>query len=293
MKSKIIASAAITFYSLLFAFCPTPAQAGTETLKLSPAFNYHSFSAGDQTGGEVTVTNSGDTAFSFRVYASDYWVQGEAYEPVFTDNKINSSAADWFSFNKTQYTLAPGEKVNVSYKINAPKSVGPGGYYAAIFIETQPLAGGISRQKRVGSLLYLTVSGSTSKSGKLLSWQVPFWQTKPPLQAVARLQNNGNVHYEANGVITVSDLFGRTKTSMAVSGVVLPGTTRRIDAEWEQAPRFGLLKVSGHIRALDQNYVLAPKLVFMLTPEMAFILLALVGGLVYNLWKYGKRHAAS
>jgi hypothetical protein len=75
-----------------------------------------------------------------------------------------NSLASWISFETTGlFIIAPKSNRKVNYTINTPRGAIPGGHYGAIFFnspENSNVTGGnISMNRRIGSLLLVTVPG--------------------------------------------------------------------------------------------------------------------------------------
>ena len=104
-----------------------------------------------------------------------------------------------YTSKKQPTHLNPGEKVDVDFTINVPKSAQSGGHYAVIFAETKPSSAqsdsSVVRKKRVGMIVYAQIKGDNSVGGKVVSTTIPFLQTSLPLAASSRVENSGNVEY--------------------------------------------------------------------------------------------------
>jgi hypothetical protein len=74
-----------------------------------------------------------------------------------------TSLASWISFDATGlFTIAPKSNRTVGYTINTPANAVPGGHYGAIFFNSPESTNGgtISMNRRIGSLLLITVPGT-------------------------------------------------------------------------------------------------------------------------------------
>ena len=74
------------------------------------------------------------------------------------------SLASWISFETTGlFTIAPKSNRKINYSINTPTGAIPGGHYGAIFFNSPEhnnvTGGSISMNRRIGSLLLVTVPG--------------------------------------------------------------------------------------------------------------------------------------
>lgn len=277
MSKKWLSTLAVfTIFSIIF-LSPTAAHAAQQQLTISPTASNQSIEPGSVTTGSFQVVNQGDGSYTFHVYATPYFVSGEDYSPEFTPIRGRPNVTDWFRFSVTEAPIQPGQAVTVSYKLTVPKTTPAGGYYAVAFAETQlPKAKeGITLNERVGQIFYLRIAGDVKEQGKLLSWKANLLQ-ESPLLAVARLENDGAVHYTSNIEINVRDIFGKPKYTLKTNKVILPQTIRKITAKWTKAPPIGLFKVNGTATVLGQTKVLPTQYVLIMSKTVRLVLLVIV-----------------
>lgn len=259
-----------------------------ESITLSPAVNKPVTNAGATVNEKLTIVNDGETDYRFLLYARPFSVTSEQYDPNFTEVNERTEAYQWVQFERTDLSIKAGETIEVPYILTVPQNAAPGGHYAVLFAETQPPESEgtqVARKKRVGSLLYITVNGDLKQSGSIESWKANFWQKARPLNAEVRIKNDGNVHYQASVQATYSNIFGKARFHLNQEQLILPGTTRRVETPWQNAPYLGIFKVSGQVNYLDKTEALPTKWVILLPmPIIAgvgvIILLAAVGAIV-------------
>ena len=257
-----------------------------QSITASPTNQRLTVAAGSVTRGTFSVYNSGTTDYTFNVSAEPFGVKGEDYEQSFQLQPGASDVSKWFKFDATSYRAKAGQTIAVPYRLNVPGGVGPGGYYAVLFAQTQipPKDGsGVTARKRVGVTYYLTVSGEAKQAGSVSSFTTNWFQANAPLEANLRLANTGNVHYDSSVLMRISDVFGNTKAEITDTKTVLPQTVRHIPLNWAQAPGFGVFKVAGSVTFLGRTEQLPAHYVLMLSPT-AFVVIALI---VVALGSYG------
>lgn len=229
-----------------------------ESITLSPVSKRYEVKAGESKKDSFKVVNDGRVAYDFVVYARPYSVNDESYVPDFTSDAKNADAYRWVQFEKSSYHLEAGKSIEVKYTLRVPETATPGGHYGVLFAETQPEqtneGSAVIRKKRVGSILYATVDGDVTRSGKLLSTSVPFLQIKPPLTASLRVSNSGNTDFSVKSTMTIYDVFGGKKFSGEREVAVLPSTTREIVMEWPGVSWIGLYKVDMTTSFLDNQH---------------------------------------
>lgn len=255
-----------------------------ESITASPATQRSSVNAGGTISDTITIINDGTIAYDYVVGASPFSVLNEDYKQSFNLPENTTDTSKWFKFSKIRYHLDPGQRINVPYTINVPANAAPGGHYAVVFATTQPNkpATTVVAQKRVGTIFYLTVNGALSKKGNVETWGSQYWQNEAPLVSNLRMRNAGNVHYDTEVKLSITDMFGNVKASPAATAIVLPQTIRKIDLKWEQAPSFGLFRVGGSVQYLDKtealpsHYVLMMSAKFFLGMVTAVMILAVI-----------------
>lgn len=270
------------------------ADSGTsESITLSPATSQPKLTPGKSTQGELTVINNGTKDYTFITYARPFSVQGENYDTDFETVTDRTELYQWVKFPKAEYVLAAGESVDVPYSIAVPQNVRPGGHYAVLFAETQPdknATQNVARKKRVGSLVYATAAGETELSGQIQSFTSKLWFWNPPVQSEMLIQNTGNTHFEAKQDIVYKNLLGGQVYGTGQTRFVMPGTTRKIVAEWEKPPLFGVFKLEGTVsylgktEALKSSYIIIMPLK-VLIPALSVVLLTI-------LWLMRKRRSS-
>lgn len=155
------------------------------------------------------------------------------------------SLVDWIEINQEPFDLEPRGAREVLLKITVPENASPGGHYAAVFFTPSPKgeeekSGGLASTIRAGALVYVTVSGETIQTGKIVSFESPGFICKGPVKFTALFKNTGTSHYEPRGTIKIDGLFKKDLVTFDVPGqVVLPQGTRLIDAIWNTKYLFG------------------------------------------------------
>ena len=273
---------------LAFSLLPTTAFAAdgddiVESILLSPVSKRYDVKAGSSRSDTFKIINDGRTAFDFVVYARPYSVNDESYQPDFVSKAQNADAYKWVQFDQPSYHVEAGQTLEVKYTLRVPANATPGGHYGVLFAETQPneqVTGNVvKRTKRVGAILYVTVDGDITTSGKFEGSDVPFFQFAAPLKIRQRVSNGGNTDFTVNSSVRVTDAFGGLKYKADKESAVLPSTTRAIANDWANPAWLGVYKVEQKVKFLDtertdSSYVL-------LVPVWTYLVLVLlVGGRV-------------
>ncbi len=237
-------------------FAPLANAAENESITLSPTSKRYDVKAGTSITDELVVLNDGEVPFNFSVYANPYAVDPVTYNPDYSSTKANADVYRWVSFAKTDYRADVRETVKVPFTVNVPKTASPGGHYGVVFAEVQPnedVEQTISRKKRVGMIIRVTVDGKVNLAGTTKSIETNWFQNKAPLTSNVTVENSGNTDFDTTVRYDVQDIFGNPRFQQTQSYVVFPETTRPIKVVWEDVPWLGLYKVNVAVTALDET----------------------------------------
>lgn len=214
--------------------------------------------------------------FSALDEAGDIEFNSAAAETFFTD------PLEWLRIEKTDFVLEPGKSRQVKFKINVPKEAKQGGYYISVLFEPQLpshyFADGQVHAVPVISAIFLLSVGleGSRKSGDLatiVEFNIPenFHLNKiedaimdftglfskaqaeersafsvvetGELSFALRIKNNDIYHIKPSGKLTIvsnsGQILGETEISKTT---ILPGKIRRIPADFNPEPFFGLKK---------------------------------------------------
>lgn len=251
---------------------PIKAQA-VQSITVTPTAIDKEVAAGTTIAGTTQVLNQAETAFNFNVYAAPYSVSGEDYDPSFVPIPGATNVASWIKLKAAKTRIEPYSLSDVNYQISVPAATKPGSYYGVIFAETESQVDGtgVVARKRVGTVMYIRVPGDVVQEGRVISWNVPWFQA-PNLTQSIRIENTGTVHYAATIQTTIKDLFGSTKLTYKQQRNILPEKIRRVVIDWEKTPPLGIFKVSGSVTILDQVTPLPDRYVLVMSQSLRQIL---------------------
>lgn len=221
-------------FFLLFWFFSQKAEA----LTLSPARFEIETDAGNTVTGEITLLNEQSEAKTFYSSFENFEANGDTGTPNFVPGK--DGLASWISADYS-VTLNPGEEKKLNFSIKVPPNAKPGGYFAALFWGTNPVASddvNISVGARIGMLVLLRVSGEVKEGGGIgeidtESGEVLF--DKLPVTLTYVFTNDGDDRLNPKGLVTVRNLFGIKVSEMKANptdGNVLPRSSRKYQVIW-------------------------------------------------------------
>ena len=203
-----------------------PASADEITWSVEPAptpegqrrmFEY-SVDPGTQIVDSVVITNHGATAADFVVYATDAINEYDtgAFGLLASDEEPVDAGA-WIETADEAITLAPGTEATVPFTMLVPSDASPGdhvaGIVAAVLTKGEQDGAAVTLEQRVGSRVYLTVSGipeaSVEVGGATTAFNASFNPFAPgDLDFSYTVTNTGNVRVDVNQSVTITGPFG-------------------------------------------------------------------------------------
>lgn len=235
---------------------PTQAANNRVEMTLTPAKTTPELKKGQVYKGEFSIYNTGEVDFKAKVYASPYEATNDGYKLESTSDR--SLLHKWIKFDKQQFEIKAGSHVKVDYTIETPKDIPDGGQYGLIFAETindNPIQGsGVATTSRLGMLVYASTDGQNRQSGQLHGVNIPFLNIGSKSNFSFKAKNDGNTHYDINGELKISDVFGKNKFSLVKNDItILPNLDKKVDFSWDQSPLFALMKVNLKAEGINQK----------------------------------------
>lgn len=138
-------------------------------------------------------------------------------------------------------TLKPKEVRTITVSIKIPQDAAPGGYYSVIRFTGTPKGvdgNGVALSASLGALVLLKVNGEAREDIRVDEFYAavgdsPNWLFQSaPINFVTRVKNNGTIHGQPTGQITITDMFGNVVATVPVNADqrnVLPGSVRKFD----------------------------------------------------------------
>lgn len=239
--SRVLVIGTLGFVSTLFFPESFAFAQGGIGIKISPSLVEERVDPGQVLEGSLTVTNENGGTQTFYVQTRDIIDMRESGAPIFADeDDTEKRTAGWIEPLVQSFTLAVGESTQLPYRITVPETAEPGSHSAAIFVtrEADPVAeSGAGVGFHVASLISLRVSGEVTDDLQLRSFStLRAFHTTPAVTFEARLENNGNVTQRPQGIISISNMFGKEvgKVDMNdTAGAILPHTERLYTVDWQ------------------------------------------------------------
>ncbi|MBE0479812.1 MAG: hypothetical protein IBX68_02415 [Dehalococcoidia bacterium] len=213
-----------------------------------PTYQEVEVEAGEYVSEYVYIENQGDHPVLVSLYVADFTVRADGTF-VFTEPGHGTySASTWIALDMSETRVGPGERVEIPVHIAVPEDAGPGGHYAAVFVEmpSGPAESGVSISTRIPSLFYITVD---SERGVIATAEIhrlvyPAIATGKPVETGVVLRNTGNVHLTIAARAYFKDMWGVGSELDLGQMVLLPGGEGTLRAFWDDSPFMGSVEVS-------------------------------------------------
>ena len=201
---------------------------------------------GEAPRGIVKVFNESDQPVELRSVIEQFTTDDQSGSPRFIALTESNPFLKWFKLDQDELVLLPRQVAVIPFTVSVPPNATPGGYFAAIFWEIVPAAGSgdVSISGRVGTLVFLEVSGEVVRQGVLESL------TRTPSNALISgfpvsfsvlFNNTGTIHLKPSGSIIITNSFGQSEILSVNPDArnVLPDSSRRFDVVWGQPAATG------------------------------------------------------
>lgn len=201
-------------------------------------------------------------------------------------------ASSWITIDNTDtdFILQPQEIKNIEITINQPENASPGGHYATIIFEPLIPEGLISQNSvyiyaRVAALMFMQVRGEIIEDVSLEGISTNLINEPGLVNFNLNLKNNGNSHIRPKSQIVINNVLTHEEVLKAnfQEGIVLPGTVRTFQSQFESNTLFGIYSYKTTINYGADNLVLeTPTQYFFVFPyKLAFLLIFIILFLIY------------
>lgn len=196
--------------------------------------------AGENFKGKFLLMNEQLEEKTFYTSFENFEANGEQGSPSFVPGQ--DGLASWIKA-VPEVVLMSGEQKEISYEINIPKNTPNGGYFAAIFLSTNPPQQDGNFQvvvgAKIGILVLLRVGENITEGGGLLEFGTKDFKrffTTLPISFDYRFSNEGGDRLKPEGEIVIKNSIGLTAATLSANpteGNILPGSIRKFTVNWE------------------------------------------------------------
>lgn len=323
MKKKLLALISLCFVTLLISasissnlvFAEDSTANSGQALEIGPTVIVLTADPGETVVADIKIRNVSSGSLVVQGEINDFVASGEDGTPKILldqdESKNNPySIQSWIS-PLPELDLVSKQIETQSVIISVPENAAPGGYYGVVrFTSTPPeLKGtGVSLSASLGSLVLLKVNGDITEKLSVAEFYATQYDgparslfETAPIQFVARIKNDGNIHETPTGQITVTDMFNNkiatVNVNLATSNV-LPDSIRKFEQPLDSGVignkmLFGRYKAELKLAYGSDGQILTQTIEFWVIPYtlIAIIVVALIGGffvLRYSIRRYNK-----
>lgn len=276
---------------------PNPSNAG-QALEIAPPVLNLIADPGQTIRTQISLRDVSDNRLIVQGQINDFVANGEDGTPKLLLGEGESSPYSMKSWIQplAVLNLKPKQIENLPITIRVPANAAPGGYFAVVrFTATAPELDntGVALSASLGALVLVRVKGAAKESMAIEQFSVtttkgatPKVFEAAPLTFVERIKNNGNVHEQPSGQVTITDMFGKKIAAVNVNlppRNVLPGSIRRFEQKLDKSVignmvLFGRYTANLKVTYGDNKQVITDKISFWVIPYklIGFAILGLI-----------------
>jgi len=211
-----------------------------QSLGLAPAQIVEKFKPGVPFQFELATANNGDSAVEMHVQITDFWYN-EKNDKVFSKpGSTPRSAANWIQFVPERFAV-PAHGTQKMKAIVTPPADASGGYYAVLFVESQPQPSfnhsndgkTVFTNMRIGCLVLLSAEKTEQYKIELSGVKLTPPTASQPLDVSFDLLDAGNTHIFSLARVAILDadrkLVAKAESEMKR---FLPGQKDSMNVSW-------------------------------------------------------------
>jgi len=228
-------------------------------------------------------------------------VEGETVK-LLGNEKSKTSLKDSFFVEKKNFKLSHGDRLLLPVVVTVPGGASSGGKFGSVVVSATVAGNRVTQSSqaytattvlgRVATLFFVTVPGKNLSQGELISLKTKnekkvFSESEIPFRLEYR--NTGNVSLNPYGFVEVKNIWGKVVAREALDPwYALPDSVRTRDT-LVRGSFFGRYSATAQVNRGYEDIVDTQTFVFYVAPTaFVVIILAILGFLVFGIWKKGK-----
>lgn len=252
-RSIILATIFFIVIGAFFSFTkPVKASMG---IQIIPSLVDDLVEPGETIKRVIKVTNLSTDPATMEAILLDFKPAGEEGKVQLIESNSEEGAymSSWIDIAEEPIEFAPGEEKSIPYTVTVPENASPGGHYGAISFGTKASkarpgdaekGAAISVSQQAVSLLFMQVAGDLVEKAlvKEFSTSKGLYNTPFEVDFLTRVENLGNNHVSPNGMIEITNMFGKDVASIKVNDKnsnVIPSSVRLFTNKWKGDMGFG------------------------------------------------------
>lgn len=205
---------------------------------------------------DLQISNRLGTTKTFSLTEEDFVGSNNPTETVVLlgNDRGPYSLKDYISIGASTIDIEHGTRVRVPVSVSIPKNAEPGGLYGSVIVgtvskgETKDSADAVISSNpvisRIGTLVFIRIKGEVNESGKLaglsISGNKKVVFDPSNIRFDLSFQNDGNVHLNPKGTITIKNMLGTSVGTITVEPwFAMPKSLRFREVVWSKTFLFG------------------------------------------------------
>lgn len=284
--------------------------ADSNSLTVSPPSQRVILIPGEKYTNTISVFNANDSTRdlkyevsigSFSQTKDENSVDDYGHVDIINESSYNQ-IMDWITIDKKEGRVAPNHSDEITYTIDVPEDAPAGGQYATIVIADKTTSGAagsgnvsIDQTFQFASIIYAEVAGQTREDGAIVENNMPSFLLNGPFEATSMVQNNGNVHTDAEYILQVVPFLGGddycNNEEDPETSLVLPGT-ERYHVQKCDLPPVGIfkakqtVKIFGESSIVERTVIMCPLWLLLIG---IFVILLIIGWIFFRFKSKGER----
>ncbi len=209
-------------------------------VRITPTLIEERVEPGTSVAGTVTVTNTSAFAQEFNLVTRNVTHVDTAGRPTFSreDADTEGTLAAWITLTERSISLASGESARVGYTVLVPEDAPPGTHFGGVFVDRRADrldTSGAGVGYMVGALMSIQAGGEVVERLQIREFSTDrSLYTAPEPEFLVRIENQGNIYEEVQGLVTITDMFGNTVETVTLDPFrAVPEFERETRVRWE------------------------------------------------------------
>jgi hypothetical protein len=265
----------------------------------------YTLKVGEIYGDTVSISNTGTETATFAIYATDARNTTDGSFSLLREEEQPSDVGSWLELGATQWTVEPGTRVDIPFKITVPADVTPGDHVGAIVAQKiddpdQPNDGiGLDVRVRIGARIYVRVDGPVNPSLAIDDLSVSYAAPGSPFsgrdaKVSYTLTNTGDIRLAPMAALSLAGSFGLGEHALPDRQIpeLLPGSSIEIAETVHDVRPYVRLTASLTVQADAEGVSVSSSLTQWAVPVVALGALAVIV-LAFIGWRVVRRRRAT
>jgi hypothetical protein len=266
----------------------------------------YTLKTGQLFGDTVGISNLGKSTATFAVYATDARTTNDGSFSLMREEEKPKDVGTWVTLGATQYTLEPGKRVDIPFKLAIPADATPGDHVGAIVAQriadpNNPSTGiGLDVRVRLGARIYVRVDGPLNPSVAVESMSVRYDAPASPFSSADAhinytLTNTGDVRLSPTATLKLSGVFGLSEPKLPDRQIpeLLPGSSIQIAETVHGVKPYGRVTTELVVQQSGQPVIVRASVVQWAIPWLGVVVIGLLFVSIIGQRIWARRRSAS